>query len=132
MRGSSLILGRFTPDPQRSLAAVREFALVRLKLLPNVTLGGGERHIAVFANAELGCLANDPKFSLCHAPSLRCRTDRSSPVEIKRHHYQIPAGLGKPRKSKYDLNSYEDQVHDGNTRQTHSAKGFRARFRSEE
>src|ERR1035437_2711095 len=67
MRGSSLILGRFTHDSQRILAAVGEFALVHLKRLPNVTLGGGERHIAVFANAELGGLPDQPQSSLSPA-----------------------------------------------------------------
>jgi hypothetical protein len=31
--------------------------------------------------------AHDPKFSLCHTLSLR-RSHRSTPVEIKLHHYQ--------------------------------------------
>src|ERR1039458_4510818 len=41
---------------------------------------------------------------------------------------QIRTRLGKRKKSKYDLNSYEDQVHDGHSRQAHPAKGFRPRF----
>lgn len=88
MRARLLILGRLTHDSQSVLAAVREFALVRLKLLPNVTVGGGERHIAVLANAKLGRFSHDPKFSLCHAPSLRRPSWHSIPVEIKRHHYR--------------------------------------------
>jgi hypothetical protein len=31
--------------------------------------------------------AHDPKFSLCHAPSLRRPCWRSTPVDFKRHHY---------------------------------------------
>jgi hypothetical protein len=44
-------------------------------------------HVTVLADAEQGMVSHDPKFSFCHAPSLRCPPRRSSPVEIKLHHY---------------------------------------------
>ena len=94
MRVRLLVFRCFTHDSQRVLTAVREFALVRVELLLNSGFigraersHGGKLHVAVFADAELWGFAHDPKFSLCHTLSLR-RSHRSTPVEIKLHHYQ--------------------------------------------
>jgi hypothetical protein len=91
------ILGRFAHDPQSVLAAVHRLALVRLELFLNGDSVrrsergyGAKLHVAVLANAKLGCFAHDPKFSLCHTPSLRRLGWHSIPVEIKRHHYPLP------------------------------------------
>jgi hypothetical protein len=94
MRNRLLVLGRFAHDPQSVLTAVHRLALVCVELLLNSGFigraersHGGKLHVAVFADAELWGFAHDPKFSLCHTLSLR-RSHRSTPVEIKRHHYQ--------------------------------------------
>src|ERR1035437_4894418 len=94
MRKRVLVLGRFAHPPQSVLAAVHRLALVRLELFLNgdsvrrSELGyGAKLHVAVLANAELGCFSHDPKFSLCHVSSLRRPPWRSSPVDFKRHHY---------------------------------------------
>src|SRR5450759_1134273 len=96
MRNRLLVLGRFAHDPQSVLTAVHRLALVCVELLLNSGFigrsergHGGKLHVAVFADAELWGFAHDPKFSLCHAPSLRCPSWRSTPVEIKRHHYRV-------------------------------------------
>src|SRR5450759_2688482 len=94
MRNRLLVLGRFAHDPQSVLTAVHRLALVCVELLLNSGFigraersHGGKLHVAVFADAELWGFAHDPKFSLCHTLSLR-RSHRSTPVEIKRHHYR--------------------------------------------
>ena len=82
-------------NPQSVLTAVHRLTLVCVELLLNFGFigrsersHGGKLHVAVFADAELWGFAHDPKVSLCHAPSLRRPCWRSSPVEIKRHHYR--------------------------------------------
>jgi len=94
MRVRLLVFRCFTHDSQRVLTAVREFALVHVEPLLNIVLcrfdrhqAGVKLHVAVLADAEQGMVSHDPKFSFCHALSLRCPPRRSSPVEIKRHHY---------------------------------------------
>jgi hypothetical protein len=77
------------------LAAVDRLALVSVELLLN---GGliwrSERgyafklHIAVLANAKQGRFTDDPKFSLCHVPSLRRPPRRSRGGRFKLHHYR--------------------------------------------
>lgn len=93
-------LGCFAYDPQSVLTAVREFALVRVKLLLDLGLRlrlsafpglmDGELRIAELAHSEhwdvLAAL-DDPKSPLCHAPSLRRALRRSTPEDFKRHHY---------------------------------------------
>jgi hypothetical protein len=49
---------------------------------------GAKLHVAVFADAEQRLFSHNPKFSLCHVPSLRRPNWHSTPVEIKRHHYR--------------------------------------------
>ena len=101
MRARLLILGGFAHDSQGVLTAVDELALVRVELLLDVGLGlrlpakglmRRELRVAEFANSEYVVVSSsdDSKFSLCHAPSLRCWASRSRPVEIKRHHYPGP------------------------------------------
>jgi hypothetical protein len=94
MRVRLLVFRCFTHDSQRVLTAVCEFALVHVEPLLNIVLcrfdrhqAGGKLHVTVLADAEQGMVSHDPKFSFCHAPSLRCPPRRSSPVEIKLHHY---------------------------------------------
>src|ERR1017187_9397785 len=116
MRGSLLIPGRFTHDSQRVLTAVCEFALVHVEPLLNIVLcrfdrhqAGGKLHVTVLADAEQGMVSHDPKFSFCHAPSLRCPPRRSSPVEIKLHHYLFSGsgavGVGTIEGEKLNLTS---------------------------
>jgi hypothetical protein len=95
MRARLLILGGFTHDPQSVLAAVYRLALVHVEPLLNILPGrfdrhkpAGELHVAVFTDAEQRMVTHDPKFSLCHAPSLRRPCWHSIPVEIKWHHYR--------------------------------------------
>jgi hypothetical protein len=95
MRARLLILGCFTHDSQRVLTAVRELALVHAEPLLNIVLGRFDRHqtagelrVAILTDAEQGMVTHEFKFSLCHVSSLRRSFRRSSPVEIKRHHYR--------------------------------------------
>ena len=83
-------------DPQSVLAAVYRLALVHVEPLLNILPGrfdrhqpAGKLHVAVFTDAKQGMVTHDPKFSFCHAPSLRRPCWHSIPVEIKWHHYQI-------------------------------------------
>jgi len=97
MRSEPLFVFRgFADDPQGVLTAVHRLALVRLKLLVNGGYiwrsergYGAKLHIAVLANAKLRRFTDDPKFSLCHTPSLRRPRCGSIPVDVKRHHYRL-------------------------------------------
>src|SRR5271157_6382342 len=95
MRARLLILGCFAHDPQGVLTAVCQLALVGVELLLNAGFNrrsergyGAKLHVAELADAEQGRFSHDPKFSFCHAPSLRRPSWHSIPVEIKWHHYQ--------------------------------------------
>ena len=95
MRSKLFVLGCFTHDSQGVLAAIHELALVGVELLLDAGFNrrserghGAKLHVAILADAELRRFSHDPKFSLFHDPSLRRPPNRSSPVEIKRHHYR--------------------------------------------
>lgn len=90
-----LVFRGLAHNPQGVLTAVEAFTLVRVESCLNVALGrfdwqqaGGKLGAAVFADAQQGTFSHDPKVSPCHPLSLRRRMGRSTPVEIKRHHYR--------------------------------------------
>jgi hypothetical protein len=81
---------RFFHDPRSDLTNVLWLALVRVELLLNGGLircpergYAAKVHIAVLANAKQGRFADDPKFSLFHAPSLRRPPMRSRGRKIE-------------------------------------------------
>jgi len=99
MRPRLLILGCFAHDPQSVLTAVREFALVGFELLLNARLlvfaernqGGTKLHVAILADPQQGrtvVFSHDSQFPLGHGNILRRQRGRSTPVQMKRHHYQ--------------------------------------------
>jgi hypothetical protein len=95
MKARLLVLSRFAHDPQSVLAAVLPLALMRLELFLDGDFircsewgYGAKLQVAVLADSKQRLFSHDPKFSLCHTPSLRCPIRRSTPVDFKRHHYR--------------------------------------------
>ena len=91
-RGHNLLLRRFLDDSRGVLGEVLELAFVRIELLLDLGrrfsltalpwLVDGELRIAELAHSEhrdILATLDDPEFSLCHAPSLRCWRSCSSP-----------------------------------------------------
>ena len=70
---------------------------MRRKRLVSGRLGiGRKRHLA---NGTASCaLIVDQKRRLCHDPSVRQPRHRSTPVEIKRHHYPLLSSTCAPQK----------------------------------
>jgi hypothetical protein len=99
------VLGRFPHDPQSVLTAVRRLAPVGIELSLNVGLGisslrvPGELCVASFTDSETwnvpGSL-HDPQFALRHdCKSSALARAGVSPVDAKRHHYQLLSRAGK-------------------------------------
>ena len=68
---ASLVLVFFALDWYGALTGIVPFALVGLKLLPNIFFIPRERRVAIFAKAEQGSYLHEPKLSLAdHFQSL--------------------------------------------------------------
>jgi hypothetical protein len=66
----STVLGGFANASDGLFAEILAFALVRVKLLPNLFLSPLELRVAVIANTEQGRHAHEPKFSFAdHFPT---------------------------------------------------------------
>jgi hypothetical protein len=95
MNSCLLAFRRFAHDPQGRLTRILGglsgpvgLAEMLRKGALHIRLVRGERMAADGASFQRNASGDEMRAALCHAPSLRRLRWRSTPVEIKRHHYQ--------------------------------------------